>query len=200
MCERLDRLPLAIELAAARTKVLSPAEILSRLERHLPVLASGPRDAPRRQRTLQATIDWSYGLLNEEEQRLLARLSVFAGGCTLRAAEAVCDAELDALEHWSIGASCAPIGGRYRMLQTLREYALEKLARSGQEDHIRRRHAQCFIELLMRTASTSASPDVDPRSGADVGRSRRSVRTSAPRSSGPSRPGRSRPSLASRRR
>ena len=95
MCERLDRLPLAIELAAARTKVLATAAILDRLERRLPVLASGPRDAPRRQRTLQATIDWSYGLLNADEQRLLARLSVFAGGCTLQAAEAVCDAKLD---------------------------------------------------------------------------------------------------------
>jgi tetratricopeptide (TPR) repeat protein len=112
------------------------------------VLASGPRDAPSRQRTLQATIDWSYGLLNEEEQRLLAGLSVFAGGCTLEAAEAVCDAELDTLEGLVDRSLVRADGGRYRMLQTLREYALDKLARSGQEDLIRRRHAQWCIELI----------------------------------------------------
>ena len=111
VCERLDRLPLAIELTAARTKVLTPREILDRLERRLPVTATGPRDAPRRQQTLQATIDWSYELLNEEEQRLLARLSVFAGGCTLQAAEAVCDGELTPSECSSIEASCAPTQG-----------------------------------------------------------------------------------------
>ncbi len=163
VCERLDWLPLAIELAAARTKVLSPAEILSRLERHLPVLASGPRDAPRRQHTLQATIDWSYGLLTEEEQGLLARLSVFAGGCTLRAAEAVCDAELDALGALVDRSLLRADRGRYRMLQTLREYALEKLARSAEEDHVRRRHAHCFIELLHAHRLDECLPDVDPR-------------------------------------
>ena len=86
ICERLDCLPLAIELAAARTKALSPAEILARLDTRLPLLTGGPRDAPRRQRTLSATIDWSHELLNAEERRLFARLSVFAGGCTLAAA------------------------------------------------------------------------------------------------------------------
>jgi predicted ATPase/DNA-binding SARP family transcriptional activator len=163
VCERLDRLPLAIELAAARTTVLSPAEMLDRLERHLPVLASGPRDAPRRQHTLQATIDWSYGLLTEEEQGLLVRLSVFAGGCTLRAAEAVCDAELDALEALVDRSLVRVDRGRYRMLQTLREYALEKLARSGEEDHVRRRHAQCLIELLHTHRLDECLPDVGPR-------------------------------------
>jgi predicted ATPase/DNA-binding SARP family transcriptional activator len=163
VCERLDRLPLAIELAAARIKVLSPAEILHRLERRLPVLASGPRDAPRRQRTLQATIDWSYGLLNEEEQRLLARLSVFAGGCTLQAAEAVCEAELDALGALIDRSLLRADGHRYGMLQTLREYALEKLARSGEEDLLRRRHAQFFIELLHAHRLDECLPDVDPR-------------------------------------
>ena len=162
VCERLDRLPLAVELAAARTKVLSPTEILSRLERHLPVLASGPRDAPRRQRTLQATIDWSYELLAEEEPRLLARMSVFAGGCTLQAAEAVCGAELDTLEGLLDRSLVRADGGRYRMLQTLREYALEKLARSGEEDCVRRRHAQWFVEQLhAHGLDTYADPGVD---------------------------------------
>jgi predicted ATPase len=98
ICERLDRLPLAIELAAARTKAFSPREILARLDRSLPLLTTGPRDAPRRQQTLKATIDWSYDLLNQEEQRLFVRMAVFAGGCTLPAAEAVCGAKLDTLQ------------------------------------------------------------------------------------------------------
>ncbi len=162
VCERLDRLPLAIELAAARTRVLSPEEILSRLERRLPVLASGPRDAPRRQRTLQTTIDWSYELLAEEEQRLLARLSVFAGGCTLQATEAVCGSKLDTLQGLVDRSLVRAGGGRYRMLQTLREYALEKLARSGEEDGVRRRHARWFVELLhAHGLDTYADPGVD---------------------------------------
>lgn len=160
VCERLDRLPLAIELAAARTKVLTPREILDRLERRLPVTATGPRDAPRRQQTLQATIDWSYELLNEEEQRLLARLSVFAGGCTLQAAEAVCDGELDTLGVLVDRSLVRADAGRYWMLQTLREYALEKLARSGEEDHVRRAHAQWFIELHRRTSRGYADADM----------------------------------------
>jgi predicted ATPase/DNA-binding SARP family transcriptional activator len=161
ICERLDRLPLAIELAAARTRVLSSTELLARLERHLPVLAAGPRDAPRRQHTLQATIDWSYELLTSEEQQLFARLSVFAGGCTLEAAEAVADAELDTVEAL-VDRCLVRVGdGRYSMLQTLSEYALEKLARSGEEDHLRRRHAHWLVELLhARGLDTSAYLDM----------------------------------------
>ena len=108
----------------------------------MPALASGPRDAPRRQQTLQATIDWSYELLTETEQRLFTRLAVFAGGCTLQAAEAVCDRELDTLGALVDRSLVRAGAGRYSMLQTLREYALEKLARSGEEDHVRGRHAQ----------------------------------------------------------
>jgi predicted ATPase len=97
ICESLDRLPLAIELAAARIRALPPEKLRDRLGERLPLLTQGARDAPARQQTLRATIDWSYGLLGEQEQALLARLSVFAGGCTLEAAEEVCDAELDTL-------------------------------------------------------------------------------------------------------
>ena len=97
LCARLDSLPLAVELAAARTKALSPAQILERLSSRLDLLKGG-RDADPRQQTLRATIEWSYDLLTPEEQELFARLSVFAGGCTLEAAEEVADADLDTLQ------------------------------------------------------------------------------------------------------
>ena len=122
ICARLDYLPLAIELAAARTKALAPPDILKRLDKRLPLLTGGPRDAPRRQQMLRATLDWSYELLDAEQRRLLARLAVFAGGCTFGAAEAVCGAELDTL-HALVDRSLARTDGtRYWMLPTLREY------------------------------------------------------------------------------
>ncbi len=148
ICERLDCLPLAIELAAARTRVLPAEEILAQLERRLPLLTGGPRDAPHRQRTLRATIDWSYDLLNSREQRLFARMGVFAGGCTLAAAEAVCDAELDDLQALVGRSLIRSDGERFWMLQTLREYALEQLEQTGEEEALRRAHADWLIELL----------------------------------------------------
>ena len=148
ICERLDRLPLAIELAASRIKALSPTELLSRLDRSLPLLTAGPRDAPQRQRTLRATIDWSYALLNDQQQRLFARMAVFAGGSTLAAAEAVCEAELDTLHALVDRSLIRSDGERYWMLQTLREYALERLEQTGEEEALRRAHAQWLIELL----------------------------------------------------
>jgi predicted ATPase len=148
ICERVDRLPLAIELAAARTKALSPVEILARLERRLPVLGTGPRDAPRRQRTLQATIDWSYDLLNEHEQRVFARLSVFAGGFTLRAAETVCDADLDTLQALTDRSLISVDHERSPMPQPLRTDALERLDHASETRELRRRHADGFIEPM----------------------------------------------------
>jgi len=162
ICERLDRLPLAIELTAARAKALSPAQLLDRLERRLPVAATGPRDAPDRQRTLKATTDWSYELLTVEERLLFTRLSVFAGGWTLAAAEAVCGADLDRLTALVDRSLIKADGERYWMLQILREYALDKLTRSGEENEVRRRHAQWFVELLRAHSIGEHSIDVHP--------------------------------------
>jgi predicted ATPase/DNA-binding SARP family transcriptional activator len=148
ICARLDYLPLAIELAAARTKALAPGDILRRLDTRLPLLTGGPRDAPRRQQTLRATIDWSYELLSAEQRRLLVRLAVFAGGCTVGAAEAVCGAELDML-HALVDRSLVRTNGeRYWMLPTLREYGLERLEETGEAEELRRMHAHWFVGLI----------------------------------------------------
>ena len=123
------------------------------------MLGSGPRDAPQRQRTLKATIDWSHELLTDQQQRLFARLSVFAGGCTLEAAEAVCDAELDTLGALVDRSLVRSDSGRYWMLQTLREYSLDVLVRSGEKDDVRRRHAQWFLEFAKQADKHLQSAD-----------------------------------------
>lgn len=148
ICDRLDDLPLAIELAAARTKVLSPADVLERLNKRLPLLTDGPRDAPERQRTLRATIDWSYELLNDEQRRLFTRLAVFAGGWTLPAAEVVSGADVDTLQALVDRSLVQTNRSRYWMLGTLREYAFERLQQSGELDDIQRLHHQWFANLL----------------------------------------------------
>jgi predicted ATPase/class 3 adenylate cyclase len=140
ICRRLDCLPLAMELAAARTRVLSPLQILERLEQRLPLLGGGPRDAPERQRTLQATIDWSHDLLTRDEQRLFARLAVFVGGCTLDAAEEVANADLDTLQSLVEKNLLRHTGERFWMLETIREYALERLRAYGEEERAQERH------------------------------------------------------------
>ena len=156
ICARVDGLPLAIELAVARVRVLSPRALVERLARRLPLLTDGPRDLPSRQHTLRATITWSYDLLTEAEQDTFRRLAVFVGGCTLPAAAAVCgDREGDGSEPLDVIASLVdksllrqtedPDGEpRFGMLETVREYALERLAESGELAVIRRRHAAYF--------------------------------------------------------
>jgi predicted ATPase/class 3 adenylate cyclase len=147
ICSRLDDLPLALELAAARVKALSPQEILGRLEQRLPLLTGGARDAPERQRTLRATIEWSHDLLSGSEQRLFARLAVFRGGCTLEAAEDICDADLDTLQSLVDKSLLRHSHERYWMLETIREYAAERLESSGEAEEMRDRHAQHYLAL-----------------------------------------------------
>jgi predicted ATPase/class 3 adenylate cyclase len=159
ICTRLDGLPLAIELAAARIKFFTPEALLARLERRLQLLTGGSRDLPARQQTLRNTIDWSYNLLDPGEQALFRRLGVFVGGCTLEAAAAVCnphdDLPLDLVDGVASLAdksllrhSEGPDGEpRFTMLETVSEYALERLEQSGEAESIRRQHANYFLAL-----------------------------------------------------
>ena len=161
ICRRLDGLPLALQLAAARLTVLSPAALLARLERRLPLLTHGPRDLPERQQTLRAAIAWSYDLLGAAEQRMFRQLAVFAGGFTLEAAEALTEGgpdDIDPLEPISslIGQSLVFVQPleettpRYRMLETIREFGLERLEASGEAGQTHRRHAELCRDLAER--------------------------------------------------
>lgn len=150
ICRRLDGLPLAIELAAARVRLLTPPALLARLEQRLPLLTGGARTLPERQRTLRTTIAWSYDLLTAAQQRLFQRLAVFVGGWTLDAAEGLCGAAvldgLQALLNQSLIRQEAGVDGqpRCRMLETIREYALERLEASGEAAPLRRQHAAYY--------------------------------------------------------
>ena len=153
VCRRLDGLPLALELAASRLKLLSPEALLERLEHALQVLTSGPRDIPERQQTLRATIDWSHSLLAESEQRLFRRMAVFAGGCTLADVEAVCaDSgesvfdDLDSLVDKALVQADGQ-GERFRMLQTIGEYARERLESASEARDVALRHARRYAAL-----------------------------------------------------
>jgi predicted ATPase/class 3 adenylate cyclase len=159
ICARLEGLPLAMELAAARIKLLSPQAICSRLSNPLKFLTGGARDLPERQRTLRGAIAWSHALLDEGEQDLFARLSVFSGGCALEAVEAICDAEGDSMVDILEGLSSLVDKSilrqeerleeepRFVMLETIREYARERLDVSGNAEDVRRLHAEYFLAL-----------------------------------------------------
>jgi predicted ATPase len=161
LCRRLDDLPLAVELAAARTGVLSPAQILDRLSQRLDLLKGG-RDAEARQQTLRATIEWSFELLSPGERQLFTRLSVFVGGSTLEAAEAVCEADLDTLESLVDKNLVRHTSERFWMLETIREYATEQLEESGEAEELRGRHAEFFLRLAESANVRSDRSDQRP--------------------------------------
>ena len=146
-CARLDGLPLAIELAAARVKTIGESGLLERLDQRLPLLAGRGRDVPERQKTLRATIEWSYDLLDDEEQRVFAALSVFVGGFTLDAAEVVARTDLDVVESLVLKSLVRRDEKRLAMLDTIREFAFERLAESD-EAAVRRRHAEHFRAMV----------------------------------------------------
>jgi predicted ATPase/class 3 adenylate cyclase len=172
ICRRLDGLPLAIELAAARTRLFSPRALLGRLSNRLGVLTGGPRDLPTRQQTLRSTIAWSHDLLDAGEQRLFRRLAVFTGGWTIEAAEAVCGDDAD---HWDVLDLMSALldknlllvdrqgsgDDRYGMLETIREYALERLEASGEADALRRRHAAHYLAVAERTPPGKAAASLE---------------------------------------
>lgn len=166
ICRRLDGIPLAIELAAARVRMMSLDDILARLQKRLRLLASGSALAPPRHQTLRASIDWSYNQLTPAEAFLLQRLAVFTGGCTLRAAEAICEGEglpagqvLDVLGRVVDRSLVVAEAGRYRLLETIREYALERLGDAGETEAVRDRHSEHYLDLLRQEERRLCSSD-----------------------------------------
>lgn len=174
ICQRLDGLPLAIELAATRTRLLSPTKLLARLQRRLPLLSGGLADMPQRHQTLQATIDWSYQLLDSSQQLLLQRLAIFADGWTLAAAEAVCadvqatdlamtsvlDGLTALLDASLINAAPNAAGElRFSMLETIREFALEQITTQAHLEDSQQRHANYFVALAAQAAPALSGPE-----------------------------------------
>lgn len=182
ICRRLDGLPLAIELAAALAKLLSPRALLARLDSMLPLLVGGARDLPERQRTMRRAVAWSYDLLAEHEQSAFRGLSIFAGSCTLEAAEAVCgaasaaeDTILEVLSSLAYKSLLIPYAAgsatpdardedevRFGMLQTIRDYGLEQLKASGEEELNRARHARFYLDLAEMAAPELYGPGREP--------------------------------------
>jgi predicted ATPase len=173
ICARLEGLPLAIELAAARIKFFTPHALLTRLDSWLKTLTGGARSLPPRQQTLRNAIEWSYDLLSEEEKRLFRRVAVFLGGCTVEAVEAVCNPDgslaIDVLEGLislvdkSLLRQGEGIGGepRFTMLEMIHEYGRDKLLESGEQDVVKRRHAQYFAEMAEATELIIWGPKED---------------------------------------
>jgi predicted ATPase/DNA-binding SARP family transcriptional activator len=165
ICQRLDGLPLAVELAAARARHLDLAEMVDRLDQRFDLLVEAPRTAQPRQRTLRAVVDWSYGLLDDDEQRVFERLAVFSGGTALAAARAVCaDGDVDPaavesvlgrlVDKSLVAVDRTPAGVRFTMLQTLADYAADRLAERGEQGAVARRHARWAADLTSRVTMT----------------------------------------------
>ena len=174
ICRRLDGLPLAIELAAARVRLLSPEAMVTRLDRRLPLLTGGARDLPARQQTLRNAIAWSHDLLTDDERTLFCRLAVFVGGWSLESAEAVCQFDdggldvlsgLDSLVSKSLVKADDDLGSepRFRMLETIREFGLEQLAASGEEATVRRRHLRWCTDFAVQNESRIYGPGMVAR-------------------------------------
>jgi predicted ATPase/DNA-binding SARP family transcriptional activator len=166
LCARLEGLPLAIELAAARSKLLTPTALLGRLAGRLDLLAEGPRDAPARHRGLRTTLDWSYELLTPSQQRVFAQLAVFVGGCSLEAAEAVCASgngsildDVSGIVEESLARRERAPHPRVSMLETVREYALEHLDASPEKEEVRLRHGTYFLQFAELAEVESTGPD-----------------------------------------
>jgi predicted ATPase len=164
LCSRLDNLPLALELAATRVTVLSPEQLLDRLSKRLDLLKAG-RGVDPRQKTLRATIEWSYDLLDEKERLLCERLSVFRGGCMLEAAEEICDADIDTLQSLIDKSLLRRQGERFWMLETIREYAAEQLEQNGEAEVLAERHAQYFLALAEEAGRGAPDGDVEKGHG-----------------------------------
>jgi predicted ATPase len=158
ICRRVDCLPLAVELAAARVKALSTQDLLRRMDKRLPLLTGGPRDAPERQQTLRAAIAWSYELLTPEAQRVFVDLAVFAGGCTLEAAEEVCQTGVDEVAELVDKSLVRREGQRYFMLETIGEFALDRLIGSGRLEELHKRHAEYYLERARSVEGLIRSP------------------------------------------
>ena len=168
LCQRLDGLPLAIELAAARTRSFGPAELVGHLDQRFELLSAGPRTAAPRHRTLRGAIDWSYELLDDAERALFGRLGVFPAGFDYEAVQSVCGADdpggravltlLPALVDKSLVSATGRGTGRYRLLETIRAYAAERLAASGTETAIRRQHAAHYLALAEHAAGQLRTP------------------------------------------
>ena len=183
VCRRLDCLPLAVELAAARTRAFTPEQILGRLDDRLSFLGGGPHDAPARHQTLRATIDWSYGLLTAEDQQLFEQLGVFAGSWDLAAAEAVCEPDgaspaladgVMSLIEKSLVTREPAVGGQsyYSMLETIRSYALENLRAKGELTAVERRHAEYFLAGFELAHRIRFGEEVIPEDDAEGGAAR----------------------------
>ncbi|MFD0687672.1 BTAD domain-containing putative transcriptional regulator [Actinomadura fibrosa] len=175
ICARLDGIPLALELAATRVRSLGVAELAKRLDDRFRLLSSGARDAPARQRTLRAVIDWSWEPLPEDERAVLRRLAVHSGGCTLDAAEQVCGADPGVLARLVdrslvvVTGSASPQGPRYRLLESVAAYCAERLREAGEDAETRRRHARYYAALAERTGTLHAETrDASERSAAPL--------------------------------
>src|SRR5262249_12368505 len=164
ICRRLDRLPLALELAAARVKLLDPPVLLERLERRLPLLTGGRRDAPERQRTLRSTIEWSYDLLDERQKELFAQLAVFAGTFSLEAVEGVSGGGLEeAAELVDISLLKATGEGRFLMLETIREYAFEQFEQLADREVLQQRHTETYLTFAEAVGGHHVFEGAQPR-------------------------------------